>query len=46
MKENEDKKSVVRVTEGIPKDTVDVLQNNTQSTKEKLKKPIIFGLHL
>ena len=44
MKENEDKKSVVRVTEGIPKDTVDVLQNNTQSTKEKLKKPLIFGL--
>ena len=44
MKENEDKKSVVRVTDGIPKDTVDVLQNNTQSTKEKLKKPLIFGL--
>ena len=44
MKENENKKSVVRVTEGIPKDTVDVLQNSTQDTQEKLKKPLIFGL--
>src|SRR5690606_328992 len=44
MKENENKKSVVRVTEGIPKDTADVLQNSTQDTQEKLKKPLIFGL--
>nr|WP_160069141.1 conjugative transposon protein TraM [Sphingobacterium bovisgrunnientis] len=44
MKENENKKSVVRVTEGIPKKTVDVLQNSTQDTQEKLKKPLIFGL--
>lgn len=44
MKENENKKSVVRVTEGIPKDTVDVLQNGTLDTKGKLKKPLIFGL--
>src|SRR5690606_21906005 len=44
MKENETKKSVVRVTEGIPKETVDVLQNSTQDTQEKLKKPLIFGL--
>ncbi|OYD40983.1 conjugative transposon protein TraM [Sphingobacterium cellulitidis] len=44
MKENENKKLVVRVTEGIPKETVDVLQNNTQDTQEKLKKPLIFGL--
>lgn len=44
MKENENKKSVVRVTEGSPKETVDVLQNGTQNNKEKLKKPLIFGL--
>ena len=44
MKENENKKSVVRVTEGIPKETVDVLQNSTQDTQEKLKKPLVFGL--
>tara|TARA_R110002096_G_scaffold422700_1_gene629406 strand:+ start:4547 stop:5881 length:1335 start_codon:yes stop_codon:yes gene_type:complete len=44
MKESENKKSVVRVTEGNPKDTADVLQNGTQNNKEKLKKPIIFGL--
>lgn len=44
MKENENKKSVVRVTEGIPKDTAGVLQNSTQDTQEKLKKPLIFGL--
>lgn len=44
MKENENKKSVVRVTEGSPKDTADVLQNGTQNNKEKLKKPLIFSL--
>jgi len=44
MKENENKKSVVRVTEESPKETADVLQNGTQNNKEKLKKPLIFGL--
>lgn len=44
MNENENKKSVVRVTEGSPKETADVLQNGTQTNKEKLKKPLIFGL--
>jgi len=44
MKENENKKSVVRVTEGSPAATADVLQNGTQDNKEKLKKPLIFGL--
>ena len=44
MKENENKKTVVRVTEGNPKETADVLQNGTQNNKEKLKKPLIFGL--
>ncbi len=44
MKENEHKKPVVRVTEGSPDATADVLQNGTQSNKEKLKKPLIFGL--
>jgi len=44
MKENENKKSVVRVTEGNPSATADVLQDGTQNKAEKLKKPIIFGL--
>ncbi|MCO5241534.1 MAG: conjugative transposon protein TraM [Chitinophagaceae bacterium] len=44
MKENENKKSVVRVTEGNPKETADVLQYGTQNKAEKLKKPLIFGL--
>ncbi|EEI92317.1 putative conjugative transposon TraM protein [Sphingobacterium spiritivorum ATCC 33300] len=44
MNENENKKSVVRITEGSPKETADVLQNDTQTNKEKLKKPLIFGL--
>ena len=44
MKENENKKSVVRVTEGNPSATADVLQDGTQNKAEKLKKPIIFLL--
>ncbi|HMM03575.1 MULTISPECIES: conjugative transposon protein TraM [unclassified Dysgonomonas] len=44
MKENENKKSVVRVTEGNPTSTADVLQDGTQNKAEKLKKPLIFGL--
>lgn len=44
MKENENKKTVVRVTEGNPKETADVLQDSTQTKAEKLKKPLIFGL--
>jgi conjugative transposon TraM protein len=44
MKENENKKSVVRVTEGNPEATADVLQDGTQNKAEKLKKPIIFLL--
>ena len=44
MKENENKKSVVRVTEGNPSATADVLQDGTQNNKDKLKKPLIFGL--
>lgn len=44
MKENENKKSVVRVTEGNPSTTADVLQDGTQNKAEKVKKPLIFGL--
>ncbi|KPE52558.1 conjugative transposon protein TraM [Elizabethkingia anophelis] len=44
MKENENKKSVVRVTEGNPNETADVLQSGTENKTEKLKKPLIFGL--
>ncbi|EEI94359.1 conjugative transposon TraM protein [Sphingobacterium spiritivorum ATCC 33300] len=44
MKENENKKSVVRVTEGNPNETADVLQDGTQNKADKLKKPIIFLL--
>lgn len=44
MKENENKKSVVRVTEGSPNEIHDVLQNGTENKMDKLKKPLIFGL--
>ncbi|WP_444660055.1 conjugative transposon protein TraM [Flavobacterium columnare] len=44
MKENETKKTVVRVTEGSPNETADVLQDGTQNKAEKLKKPLIFVL--
>ncbi|MCP1994431.1 conjugative transposon protein TraM [Flavobacterium sp. HSC-61S13] len=44
MKENENKKLVVRVTEGNPTATADVLQDGTQNKMDKLKKPLIFGL--
>lgn len=44
MKEIENKKSVVRVTEGNPAATADVLQHGTQNKMDKLKKPLIFGL--
>lgn len=44
MKENENKKSVVRVTEGGPNETTDVLQDGTRNKTEKLKKPLIFVL--
>jgi conjugative transposon TraM protein len=44
MNENENKKKVVRVTEGNSKETEDVLQNSTQNKAQKLKKPLIFGL--
>lgn len=44
MKENENKKTVIRVTEGNPKETTDILQDGTQNKTEKLKKPLIFGL--
>lgn len=44
MKENDNKKSVVRITEGSPAATADVLQDSTQNKAEKFKKPFIFGL--
>ncbi|OJY83549.1 MAG: conjugative transposon protein TraM [Sphingobacteriales bacterium 40-81] len=44
MKENENKKSVVRVTEGNPNETADVLQDGTQNKADKFKKPLIFLL--
>lgn len=44
MKESENKKTVVRVTEGNPTATTDVLQDSTQNKMDKLKKPLIFGL--
>lgn len=43
MKENENKKTVVKVTEGTLKDT-DNQQENTQNKLERFKKPLIFGL--
>ncbi|MEM0576924.1 conjugative transposon protein TraM [Flavobacterium polysaccharolyticum] len=44
MKVNENKKTIVRVTEGNPAATDDVLQDSTQNKIQKLKKPLIFGL--
>jgi conjugative transposon TraM protein len=44
MKENENKKTVVRVTEGTPAVTDDVWQDSTRNKVKKLKKPLIFGL--
>ena len=44
MKVNENKKTVVRVTEGNPAATNDVLQDSTRNKVKKLKKPLIFGL--
>jgi conjugative transposon TraM protein len=44
MKENENKKPVVRVTEGNPAATADALQDSAQNKAEKLKKPLIFVL--
>lgn len=43
MKENENKKTVVKVTEGTLKET-DNQQENTQNKLERFKKPLIFGL--
>ncbi len=44
MKTSDNKKTVVRVTEGNQKDTTSVLENNTLNKMDKLKKPLIFGL--
>lgn len=44
MKTSDNKKTVVRVTEGNPKDTTSAFENNTQNKMDKLKKPLIFGL--
>ena len=44
MKENENKEAVVRVTEGNPAATDEVLQYSTQDKVQRLKKPLIFGL--
>jgi conjugative transposon TraM protein len=44
MKENENKKKVVRVTEGSPAAADDVLYESTMNKVQKLKKPLIFGL--
>lgn len=44
MKENESKKPFVRVSEGTPEETADVLQGSTENKIKKLKKPLIFGL--
>lgn len=43
MKENENKKTVVKVTEGTLKDT-DNQTESTQNRLERFKKPLIFGL--
>jgi conjugative transposon TraM protein len=44
MKGNENKKTVVRVTEGNPKEPDDVFQDGTQNKIQRLKKLLIFCL--
>lgn len=44
MKVNENKKTVVRVTEGNPTAADDVLYESAMNKVQKLKKPFIFGL--
>jgi conjugative transposon TraM protein len=44
MKVNNNKKTIVRVTEGNPAAADEVLQDSTQDKIQKLKKPLIFGL--
>ena len=44
MKENEKHKTVVRVTEGNPRETDTILQDSAQDKAQKLKKSLIFGL--
>lgn len=44
MKKNNDKKSVVRITEGSSKETADVQKDTAPNKMEKLKKPLIFIL--
>lgn len=41
---NENKKSVVQITEGPPNEAHTEQKNDTRNKVEKLKKPIIFGL--
>jgi conjugative transposon TraM protein len=44
MKESENKKPAIRVTDGSSTETSEVAQENVQNKSEKLKKPIIFLL--
>jgi hypothetical protein len=44
MKENENKKTVVRVTEGSTNETDDLLYESAINKGQNLKKPLIFGL--
>ncbi len=44
MKENENKKKVVRVTEGNPAATDEALYESAMNKGQNLKKPLIFGL--
>lgn len=44
MKENENKKTAVRVTQGSPEETTTMPNDNARGKLEKLKKPLIFVL--
>ncbi|HSD06372.1 conjugative transposon protein TraM [Flavobacterium sp.] len=44
MKENDNQKKVVRVTEGNPKEADDLLLESKLNKSQKLKKSLIFGL--
>lgn len=44
MKENENKKTVVRITQGSPEGTATVQNDSARAKMEKFKKPLIFVL--
>lgn len=44
MKENDNQKPVIRITEGSPEDSSDMVQENAGNRSEKIKKTLIYAL--